>query len=135
MLLKLYLTDRYFQVHFKSANIRAGVPQGGILFPILYNLYASDQPTSTNTIVADYADDNLIISINENPIVASLYLQNHLSLMYNNSRIKVNQTKSNHTTFTLKLGQCPPIKLYGTRVLATPTVKYLGLTNMGHYFN
>jgi hypothetical protein len=135
-LLNSYLTDRYFQVHFKSAysniaNIRAGVSQGGILSPILYNVYASDQPTSPNTIVADYADDKLIISINESPIVASHNLQNHISLMetwYNNWRIKVNQTKPNHTTFTLELGQCPAVTLYGTQILITPTVKYLGLT-------
>ncbi|KAF0749787.1 Uncharacterized protein FWK35_00012778 [Aphis craccivora] len=135
-LLKSYLTDRYFQVLFKSAysniaNIRAGVSQGGILSSLLYNLYASDQPTSDNTIVADYADDKIIISINQNPIVVSLNLQNHLSLMetrYNNWRIKVNQTKSNHTTFTLNLGHCPPVTLYGTQIPSTSTVKYLGLT-------
>ncbi|KAL4098126.1 hypothetical protein QTP88_022788 [Uroleucon formosanum] len=135
-LLKSYLTDRFFQVSFKSAysnitNIRAGVPQGGILSPILYNLYASDQPTSANTTVADYADDKLIISINENPIVASLNLQHHLSLMeiwYKNWRFKVNQTKSHHTTFTLKLGHCPPVTLYGTQIPMTSKVKYLGLT-------
>jgi len=135
-LFKSYLTYRYFQVHFISAysniaNIRAGVPQAGILSPLLYNLYASDQPTSDNTIMADYADDKLIISINQNPILASLNLQNYLSLMetwYNNWKIKVNQTKSNHTTFTLKLGHCPPVTLYGTQIPSTSTVKYLGLT-------
>ena len=135
-LLKSYLTDRYFQVHFKSAysniaNIRAGVPQGGVRSPILYNLFASDQPTSPNTLVADYADDKLIISTNENPVVASHNLQNHLSLMeiwYNNWRIKVNQSKSIHTTFTLKLGHCPAVTLFGTEIPSTPTVKYLGLT-------
>ena len=81
--------------------------------------------------MADYADDKLIISLNENPIVASLNLQNYLSLMetwYKNWRIKVNQTKSNHTTFTLKLVQCPPVFLYGTQIPITSTVKYLGLT-------
>jgi len=81
--------------------------------------------------VADYADDKLIISINENPVVASLNLQNHLSLMetwYKNWRFKVNQTKSNHTNFTLKLGHCTSVTLYGTQIPSTPTVKYLGLT-------
>jgi len=81
--------------------------------------------------VADYTDDKLIISTNENPIVESYNLQNHLSLMetwYNNWRIKVNQTKSNYTTFTLKLGHCPAVTLCGTQISSTPTVKYLGLT-------
>jgi hypothetical protein len=81
--------------------------------------------------VADYADDKVIISTNEDPIVTSHNLQNHLSLMviwYNNWRIKVNQTKSNHTTFTLKLGRCPAVTLFDTQIPSTQIVKYLGLT-------
>jgi len=81
--------------------------------------------------VADYADDKVIISTNEDPTVTSHNLKNHLSLMeiwYNNWRIKVNQTKSNHTTFTLKLGHCPAVTLFDTQIPSTQTVKYLGLT-------
>jgi hypothetical protein len=91
-LLKSYLTDRFFQVNFKSAYsnlavISTSVPQGGILSPILYNIFASDQPITPHTMVADYADDNIIISTNEDPIVTSYNEQNNLSLMeiwYNN---------------------------------------------------
>jgi len=60
-----YLTDPYFQIHQGSctsniATINAGVPQGGVLSPILFNIYSTDQPSTQSTIVADYADDKVI---------------------------------------------------------------------------
>jgi hypothetical protein len=33
------------------------------------------------TIVADYVDDKVILSVNENPLTASLNLQLHLNLL------------------------------------------------------
>ncbi|KAL4107417.1 hypothetical protein QTP88_017760 [Uroleucon formosanum] len=92
------------------APIIAGVPQGGILSPILYNIYASDQSTTPHTSIAEYADDKAIISINTDPLIASRNLQNHLHLMkkwYTNWRVKVNQDKS------LKQAPCPNVNLYG----------------------
>lgn len=73
LIIKSYLSDRYFSTCFGEtlssiAKISAGVQQGGILSPVLYNIYASDQPTSPNTLVADYADDKALISVNNNPV-------------------------------------------------------------------
>jgi len=112
------------------AMINAGVPQGGILSPLLFNIYASDQPVTENTIVADYADDKALISIHENPLIASGNLQTHLNLIsswYTKWRIKLNHAKSIHTTFTLKHGLCPPVSLDNIPIPASDTVKYLGL--------
>ncbi|KAL4142015.1 hypothetical protein QTP88_004547 [Uroleucon formosanum] len=53
------------------AVINAGVPQGGILSSILYNIFASEQPTTPNTSAADYADDKAIISTHNDPLIAS----------------------------------------------------------------
>jgi len=81
----------------------ASVPQGGFLSPLLFNIYTSDQPVSQNTIVADYANDKAIISIDKNPQIASSNLQIHMNLMsewYMKWRIKPNPNKSVHTTFT-----------------------------------
>ena len=135
LLIKSYLTDRHFQVQFNSstseiASINAGVPQGGILSPFLFNIYVADQPTMQQTIVADYADDKVILSINENPLIASSHLQAHLDLLsewYEKWRVKINQNKSIHTTFTLKQGICPNITLNNVLIPSSDTVKYLGL--------
>ncbi|KAL4097406.1 hypothetical protein QTP88_022192 [Uroleucon formosanum] len=135
LLTKSYLTDRYFQIRIgtctsQMAMINAGVPQGGILSPLLFNIYASDQPVTENTIVADYADDKDLISIHENPLIASGNLQTHLNLIsswYTKWRIKLNHAKSIHTTFTLKHGLCPPVSLDNIPIPVSDTVKYLGL--------
>lgn len=44
------------------ASVNAGVPQDGILSPVLYNIFVSDQPTTLNTAVVDYADHNVLIT-------------------------------------------------------------------------
>lgn len=51
--------------------IKAGIPQGGILPSILFNIYALHQSVIQDTLVADYADDKAIISIYENPLIAT----------------------------------------------------------------
>jgi hypothetical protein len=84
LLIKSYLTDRHFQYKFDSsfsnvADINAGVPQGGILSPILYNINAADQPSFPYTSVADKE----IMSIHDDPQTVSSNLQSHFELMSN----------------------------------------------------
>jgi len=73
--MKSYLTDRYLnQVQYNTSTsgivkIHTGVPQGGILSPFLFNIYVADQPITQQTIVTNYADDKIILSINEDPLV------------------------------------------------------------------
>jgi len=71
------------------------------------------------------------MSINSNPVITSLNLQNHLTLMenwYTKWRFKINQSKSIHTTFALRLSPCPEVSIFGTQIPTSSTVKYLGLT-------
>ncbi|KAL4125873.1 hypothetical protein QTP88_010110 [Uroleucon formosanum] len=106
-----FLSNRQFSVkindNFSSFQpIAAGVPQGSILGPTLFNIYTSDIPQSPHTNIALFADDTVIYSESRNPEAISVHLQNHLnalSVWCKNWKISINPTKS-------------------------PTVKYLGVT-------
>jgi hypothetical protein len=41
----------------KQRDIKAGMPQGSILYPTLYNLYMNDTPQTTGINLALFADD------------------------------------------------------------------------------
>jgi len=137
LVIKSYLSERNFQVRVGNTyssitNISASASQGGILSPFPYNIYASDQPTSPDTMVADYADEKAISSTHSDPLLAVQNLQSHLSLMedwYTSWRFKINQaSKTIHTTLTLKLPPCNDVFIYGTQIPSSQNTKYLGLT-------
>jgi retron-type reverse transcriptase len=76
LLLKSYLNERSYAVSSGSeisniSPILAGVPQGAVLSPKLYNLYIADQPTHSDTSVAEYADDKVIYFTHTDPTTVS----------------------------------------------------------------
>jgi retron-type reverse transcriptase len=110
LLLKSYLSERYFQVKIEDDlsvchPIRAGVPQGSVLGPLLYLLYTADVPTTQNTLMATFADDTALLSSDPDPVRATEKLHHHLNLLHHwleKWRIKVNPTKSAQVTFTAR---------------------------------
>ena len=53
-LIKSYLSSRTFVIRIEDTysevkDIKAGVPQGSVLSPILYTLYTANIPTTTNS--------------------------------------------------------------------------------------
>lgn len=135
LLLKSYLTDRYFQVKVDEAlsdfhPIQAGVPQGSVLGPILYLIFTADIPQTNDTLLATFADDTAIMSTNADPTEASHKLQLHLDLLqkwFVKWKIKVNNSKSAHITFTLKKSTCPRVCFNQAPIPVKTEVKYLGL--------
>lgn len=135
VILKSYLTDRHFQVKYKSEQtslfqVSSGVPQGSVLGPILYLLFTADLPIDNNVEMSTFADDTAILASHPDPTVASYLLQNALDNLQEwlqKWRIKVNETKSNHVTFTTRRGNCPPVRLNNEEIPVTDSVKYLGM--------
>lgn len=135
VMFKSYLTNRHFAVKYEGAisptlQIRSGVPQGSILGPVLYLIYTSDLPTHPNSTIATYADDVAVLSTHENAETASEYLQlllNQLEGWYRKWRLKINETKSVHVTFTNKRSLCPPVKINNKQIPISTEAKYLGI--------
>jgi hypothetical protein len=70
LLLKPYLTNRYFRVKHEDSYselklIKAGVPRGSVLGSVLYLLYINDVPTTLNSTMARFADDTAVMAIGE----------------------------------------------------------------------
>lgn len=96
----------------------------------MYLLYTADLPTTRETTAATYADDTAILASHSDPVLASENLQQHLNKIqtwFQTWRIKSNETKSTHVTFTLKRDTCPPVTLNGTQLAQAEDVKYLGI--------
>ena len=134
-ILNSYLTNRVFQVRYQEEytslhNIHSGVPQGSILGPVLYSIFTADLPVSDQTLIATYADDTAILASHTDPIIAGRHLQQHLDKLEHwlkRWRIRANESKSTHITFTLRSGECPAAHLNGTIIPQGTTIKYLGI--------
>ena len=135
LIFRSYFEDRFFRVSQGGElspyfSVKASVPQGSVLGPILYTVYTSDIPTHPKTLIATFADDTCILSTDQNPATTSQVLQDHLSKIQSwcrRWRVKVNGTKSAHLTFTLRRQPCPHL-LFDSILIPTPEqVRYLGL--------
>ena len=80
--------------------------------------------------MATFADDIAILASHVDPISASRNLQIHLRNLqtwFRKWRLKVNETKSVHVTFTLKRDVYPPVTRNGVTMPQADDTKYLGM--------
>ncbi|KAF0766277.1 Uncharacterized protein FWK35_00014335 [Aphis craccivora] len=118
---KSYLENRNFVTQVGSAISN--------LSPILAGV-SQDQLSTPHTSVAEFTVDKIIFTSHHIPQTASQYLQNHLNMMeslYSKWKIKINNEKSSHITFSLKQNLVPPVALNYKIISQTSNVRYLGL--------
>ena len=136
-LIKSFLHERTyrFKYEFKLSKwhpMKAGVPQGSVLAPKLYNIYMSDIPTHPRTKVAQYADDTAIYTTNKDINTNTRRLQTHinkLSTWFSKWRIKLNADKTTAITFTKRIPQnITPLIINNTQLEYRNQAKYLGIT-------
>lgn len=139
-IIQSYLQDRSFQVKINSSlsppkGIRAGVPQGSVLAPILFNIYVADLPQPAGCSLAMFADDTAIIVNHTNILQARNILQSacdDLSIWLQTWKIQLNPSKSICKIFTLKrkYNDPPPIILNEIEIpwnADNESVRYLGV--------
>lgn len=88
-------------------------------------LYTADIPTADDTITATFADDTVIMAIDEISANATNKLQNHISL--EKWKIKINEDKSQHVDFSLRQDQCPEIYINNNEIPRAKKTKCLGV--------
>jgi len=133
--LKSFLSQRTFAVRCddETSNIHpinAGIPQGSILAPTLYNIFTSDIPHSNNTHLATFADDTAILSSNPDSNSSTKSLQDHLNKLqtwFKLWRIKINEEKSTHVSFTLRSTNGLPLSINNNIIPQNNNTKYLGI--------
>ena len=142
-IIKNYLSGRTFQVTLNGSTsdvfiINAGVPQGSILGPILYNIFTSDLPRLPgNGVLSLFADDTAVIYKGKitRPLVNRLQRGlDVLSDYFEDWKIRINAAKTQTIIFPYSKSQriVPKddvlIKMNNTPVQWSKEVVYLGLT-------
>jgi len=133
--LESFLKGRQFRIKINDTfssfrPITAGVPQGSILSPMLFNVYTYDIPKVPRGELALYADDTTIFAKSMNLTQLVKYLQEGLDLYSNWARdwgISVNPSKSQAMLFTNKMQRNPTVKFQGANLPWQKEVKYLGV--------
>ncbi|GFW65432.1 RNA-directed DNA polymerase from mobile element jockey [Trichonephila clavipes] len=135
LLLKSYIGDRSFTVKINRTfsqvrPAKAGVAQGSILGPVLFNLYVNDILKTTNTMICMYADDTAILSRHYNPNTLTQNINEHLAhleIWFSVWKIALNTSKTEAVFFTQRRPP-PEITLQNQRIPWSQHTKYLGVS-------
>lgn len=139
-IIQSFITDRQNIVHISNSTSDAytppaGVPQGSVLSPILFNIFISDIPKMKNCNQYLYADDVAISSNGKQSktIIKSLNCALKIYSKYCEKwKLKINGEKSEAIFFTrfTKSNKIPntQLQINNTDIPWKVNIKYLGLT-------
>jgi hypothetical protein len=133
---------RFTAVHgnFESSRrpVLAGVPQGSLLGPILFNIYMNDIPNvhnDNNAAMSLYADDTNVTVRSGSRKLAAGKLNSAIKMLepwFEKWRITINVSKCSVILFSKRRVHLstthPIIKLHHTNMTLTNQVKYLRVT-------
>ena len=132
---KNFLSDRELTVvyHQATADVftpSAGVPQGSVISPILFNIYVSKPDTGTSN-VSQYADDIGLYTSANTCKNATHRLQGGLDKLdawCRKWKIDVNPDKTNFVLFTRRKKDDCKLTLQGEEIRPTSSTRFLGLS-------
>jgi hypothetical protein len=129
-----------FKASFQKATssrhvMRVGVAQGGLISPVLFNLYVNDMPTPSHHVkLALYVDDTAVIATSRKPMLLVSYVESYLNdfqWWLSEWRITINVFKSSAIIFARarrRFIQPQPVTLFGESIEWVDTIRYLGVT-------
>ena len=134
---KSYLDGRKQPVVIPGAKsdwsfIKAGVPQGSILGPLLFLIFINDIVTDIGANIRLFADDTSLYIIVEHPDTAALCLNNDLqtiTVWAHKWLVTFNPLKTESLTISRKLNKPfhPPLYMSGTQINEVNSHKHLGI--------
>lgn len=138
-MIQSFLSDRSLRVSIGKSlsdifQISAGVPQGAVLSPILFNIFLYDIPCDSNTSMAQFADDTTVVASSHSTSAIVNRLQSasdKICRYFKRWRIRVNPEKSEAILFTRKtaLRHIPQrcVSINNDDVIWKDSLKYLGV--------
>ena len=135
-----YLRGRQTYVEFRDGKsklrkMRQGVPQGGVLSPVLFNLYMAKMPMPPGNIkLITYADDSTVLYSGPKLDPLCLELNTYLGTLHEwflNRNLQISAPKSSATVFTTfsnEVSKTLDININGQKVPTIKDPKILGVT-------
>lgn len=110
--------------------LTTGVPQGGILSPLLFNVMLSDFPSDDNIEVLGYADDITLVTSAKDSQTAEMNMQAYIDRVHNwfiGNGLIVNSTKTKFQFFTRKRNVNITLKLNNQNIECVREHTLLGM--------